>query len=377
MSLRTVQWALAASLLAGVGGCARPEGALAPVLAAPGAGAKVEMLAATTRAPSDRPGVVFGGERGDGLAFADIVVSVPPNRQVGSIQWPRRGPADPARTFAVTSLSDVPRAGVRSWLKKEARGRRRALIFVHGFNTRFDAAVFRFAQLIHDSNAGLVPILFSWPSRGRVLDYVYDRESTNFSRSDLVELMNTVAASPEVDEVVIMAHSMGAWLTVEALRQEALRRGRIPAKITDVILASPDLDVDVFERQVAEMGPKRPHITIFVSRNDRALGLARLIAGRVTRVGAVDLTDAAYRDRLDAAAGVVVVDLTGLSSGDPLNHSKFATSPAVVQVLGEQLLRRQPGDDSSNRAADVAQTLGAALGSAVAAPILVFSGGQN
>jgi esterase/lipase superfamily enzyme len=266
---------------------------------------------------------------------------------------------------------------VRSWLKRTARGRRRALIFVHGFNTRFDAAVFRFAQLVHDSNAGLVPILFSWPSRGRVLDYVYDRESTNFSRSDFVELMNKVAASPEVDDVVIMAHSMGAWLTVEALRQEALRRGRIPAKITDVILASPDLDVDVFERQVAEMGPKRPHITIFVSRNDRALGLSRLIAGRVTRVGAVDLTDAAYRDRLERAAGVVVVDLTGLSDGDSLNHSKFATSPAVVQVLGEQLLKRQPGDDSASRAADAAQTFGAALGTVVAAPILVFSGGQN
>jgi len=38
------------------------------------------------------------------------------------------------------------------------------------------------------------------------------------------------------------------------LRQLALEDGRVPRKISNVILASPDLDVDVFRRQVREMG---------------------------------------------------------------------------------------------------------------------------
>ena len=52
------------------------------------------------------------------------------------------------------------------------------LVFIHGFNDRFEDAVFRFAQVVHDSDAPVVPVLFTWPSRGSVLAYGYDREST-------------------------------------------------------------------------------------------------------------------------------------------------------------------------------------------------------
>ncbi len=64
-----------AILLAGCAG--RPEGNLIEVRSrAPGV-ADVDMLVATTRAPVDEPGVMFGGERAIGLHFADIDVSDP------------------------------------------------------------------------------------------------------------------------------------------------------------------------------------------------------------------------------------------------------------------------------------------------------------
>ncbi|MEP9379937.1 alpha/beta hydrolase [Aquabacter sp. CN5-332] len=357
--------------------CGRPEGMLIPVENPPANADKVDMLVATTRAPSETPGVVFNGERGNGLSFANVVVSIPPNRQVGSIQWPTQAPGDPAREFAVTSLSNVQRADVGKWLA--TTGKRRVLIFVHGFNTRFDGAVFFFAQFVHDMNASLAPVMFSWPSRGSALDYVYDRESTNFSRSDLAYVLRAAASSPKVDEVVVLAHSMGAWLTMEALRQLALEQGRIPAKISNVILASPDLDVDVFRRQVVEMGEKRPDITIFVSRNDRALGLSSFIAGGVTRVGAVDLSQEPYRSQLEAARGITVLDLTALQSGDPLNHGKFANTPEAVQLLGNRMVAGQTiseGEGGGNGAV-AAQAVGNTVGAVVAAPILIFSAGMR
>ncbi len=368
--------ALALALLA-VSCAPSDRGALTPVAeTAPGA-TTVDILAATTRAPSDLPGVVYNGERGSGLSFTNVVVSIPPNREVGSIQWPRQAIADPATEFAVTSLSDVPRSGVLAWYKGHAVKKKRVLIFVHGFNTRFDSAVFRFAQIVHDMHADLAPVLFSWPSRGQVFDYNYDRESTNFSRNDLAYVLRETARSPAVDEVVVMAHSMGAWLTVESLRQLALQDGRVPAKISNVILASPDLDLDVFRRQIAEMGPKRPRITIFVSRNDRALALSRFISGGVTRVGAVDLTQEATLAELEASEGIVALDLSALQNGDALNHSKFATSPEVVQLLGTRLSSGQNINDQSAAAtgAGAAQALGNAVGTVVASPILVFTGG--
>jgi hypothetical protein len=62
--------------------------------------------------------------------------------------------------------------------------------------------------------------------------------------------------------------------------------GGIPKKIQNIILAAPDLDIDVFRQQLADMGPDRPKFTIFVSRDDRALRVSRRISGNVDRLGA-------------------------------------------------------------------------------------------
>ena len=55
-----------------------------------------------------------------------------------------------------------------------------ALVFVHGFNTTFDNALFRTAQIAYDLKFDGAPFVYSWPSQGQVgfQDYSYDREST-------------------------------------------------------------------------------------------------------------------------------------------------------------------------------------------------------
>ncbi|MGO8448282.1 alpha/beta hydrolase, partial [Rhizobium ruizarguesonis] len=76
-----------------------------------------------------------------------------------------------------------------------------------------------------------------------------------------------------VKEVSILAHSMGNWLALEALRKMAIRNGRLPAKFENVMLASPDVDVAVFRQQIIDMGKQHPKFTLFVSRADRALAV--------------------------------------------------------------------------------------------------------
>ena len=185
--------------------------------------------------------------------------------------------------------------------------------------------MFNFAQLMHDMNGGVAPILFSWPSRGRLLDYVYDRESANFSRTDLANVLREVAGNPHVKDVVVLAHLMGVWPATESLRQMALEDGRVPKKISNVILAPPDLDIDVFCRQVREMGQSRPRIAIFISRHDRDLRLSSLLAGGIARVGAVDLTQPKNVSALEAAPGIVVLDLSAERSSEPAGTTR--TSP--------------------------------------------------
>ncbi|MBR7651005.1 alpha/beta hydrolase [Brucella oryzae] len=369
------------SLLAG---CAsRPEGVLVPVgdAASPGT-TKVDLVVATTRRPSDKPGILFSGERDKLVSLNEIVVSIPPekNRKAGEVQWPKKLPPNPQKDFTTVSVTplktDVEMAG---WVRPHLTKSRRVMVFVHGFNNTFEDSVYRFAQIVHDSGADVAPVIFTWPSRASVFDYNYDKESTNYSRDALEQILRAIVREPEVKDITVMAHSMGSWLTVEALRQMAIRDGRVNAKITDVILASPDLDVDVFSKQFLAMGKQHPRFTLFTSRDDKALALSRRISGNIDRLGQIDPSIEPYRSELEKA-GISVIDLTKLKSGDRLNHGKFASSPEVVQLIGQRLVAGQTITDSQVGLGDrlgavaigTAQGVGTAASLVVTAPIAVF-----
>ncbi|WP_440982686.1 alpha/beta hydrolase [Shinella sumterensis] len=382
---RMVRKVMVAGLIVLAGCAGRPEGVLVPSgKVAPGV-STVDLLVATTRAPSSQPGVLFSGERGSELAVSDIVVSIPPDdkRKVGQVQWPKKLPADPMKDFSTVSVKPIDGAkAADGWLGRNLPKSRRVLIFVHGFNNRYEDAVYRFAQIVHDSKTDAAPVIFTWPSRASIFDYSYDKESTNYSRDALEELLRAAVNTPEVGEITIMAHSMGTWLAVETLRQMAIRDGRVPKKIQQVILASPDLDVDVFGQQMRAIGrdkKDRPNFTLFVSRDDRALTLSRRISGNVDRLGQINPAEEPYRSMLENQ-GITVLDLTALKSGDRLNHGKFAESPEVVRLIGNRLIDGQSVTDSEVGlgerigavALGTAQTVGSAASIAVSTPIAVF-----
>ena len=263
------------------------------------------------------------------------------------------------------------------WLKQHLPRNRRVLVFVQGFNTHFDDAVYRFAQIVHDCGVDAAPILFRWPSRGSVFEYVYDSESTNFSRDALEETLQRLARDPNVGEVIVMAHSMGAWLVTESLRQMAIRDGHVTPKLRNVIFASPDLDVDVFATQWRSMGPNRPRLTVFVSRSDHALRVSRRLAGNVERLGQIDPMAEPYHSAL-TNSGIVVIDLTGLRR--PSQSREIRRQPRGRQLIGERLIAGQTisgsdvslGERISEFATGVGETVGGAAGVALSAPIAVL-----
>lgn len=378
-SLLSCVLALGAAVLSACAG--RPTGVLEPVAADPSA-AQVEMLVTTTRNRAEKPGEMFGGDRALSPAFAEITVSIPPDsvRKAGEVTWPRKLPPNPATDFATLKAVEVDRGAAEIWLNSHVRKSPdgSVLVFIHGFNNHFEDAVFRFAQIIHDSGARTVPVLATWPSRGSLLAYGYDRESTNFTRNAVERLFQYLARDPEVREVSILAHSMGNWLALESLRQMAIRNDGLPKKFTNVMLAAPDVDVDVFGSQIADMGKQRPRFTLFVSRDDRALAVSRRVWGNVSRLGAIDPERSPYKEEL-AANEITVIDLTKVKAGDNLHHSKFAESPEVVQLIGSRLSQGQTltdsrvglGDHIVATTAGVAHTVGTAAGLVVAAPAAI------
>ncbi len=361
--------------------CSHPHGVMAPV-EVKGTSPKtsqVDMLVATTRQPSGDPATLFSGERSPKPYLTDVAVSIPPNRKAGDVQWPRRLPANPATDFAVTrvrQIETIPQG--RAWFRQHIEGGH-ALVFIHGFNNRYEDSVFRFAQIVHDSGMKATPVLFTWPSRAQLTAYEYDRESTNYSRTALEQSLRVLAADPNVREITILAHSMGTWLAMESLRQMGIRDGRVNAKIRNVILASPDIDTQVFAKQFVEMGSPRPKFTVFVSQDDRALAASSFITGNVSRLGAIDPSSEPYRTKLEQA-GITAIDLTKVDAGDGLHHGKFAESPEIVQLIGQRLMTGQTLTDSNITLGEgvatviggTVRTVGNVAGAAVAAPLTVM-----
>jgi esterase/lipase superfamily enzyme len=360
---------LAVSAIAvAVGCCAcsgRPsQGVLVPVTETAEGTSRVPIFVATTRQRSTTdPGEMFSGERASDVSYAAITVSIPPDasRKIGEVQWPTTLPGDPRRDFVTVSADYTDRQAFAASIAAIARqtGRTKVLVFVHGFNNRFDDAVYRFAQIVHDSKVPAIPVLFTWPSRGelRLRAYTYDRESANYSRDALESLLNMLVSYPSVTEVNLLAHSMGNWVALEALRGRSMRGGQTAKsigsdKLKNVMLVAPDVDVDVFRTQIQRMGASRPRIALFVSQDDEALSLSKDIWGGIPRLGDVDPSQEPYRTEFEHDH-ILVFNLTGLASpGDDAHDRAFEDVTSVMGMIKRRLSDGQAITDRGSSASD-------------------------
>lgn len=326
---------LLANPLSGCG--SRPPPSVLDPVASTASGARIVRLVAATNRRLDPETAAFGASRTYAMSYQAIDVSIPASHAPGQIEWPEAGQAEASKTFLARARVDLDEARLRAALRQQAGTSGDVLVFVHGYNTLHHEAVFRMAQIVADSDFRGAGVLFSWPSDGSVTGYLRDRESAVFSRDQFERFLRFVAATPGVRKIHLLAHSMGNWLTVETLRQAKIRGDmELGGKLGEVVLASPDIDSQVFQSQIDLIGKRNPPIVVFVSRNDRALELSRRLAGDVPRVGAVALDDPKVLAGIERG-GLKVIDLTDVDSPDPLNHGKFAAVPAIVRSIGRQL----------------------------------------
>lgn len=327
--------------------------------------AEHSIFVATTRGEAEQPGEVFDGTRSQTLSFARVNVTLPGVHQSGGLENPRNGEKrDAARHFAASEIGVFPdRDGFAGALRQRLRQTNgRALVFIHGYRTPFDASIYRAAQIVHDSGYKGTPVLFSWASTGRTVDYIYDNNSATMARDGLEQTLRllTAAGAKRID---IVAHSMGNWVTMEALRQLAISEDRkVASALGDVVLAAPDIDVDVFKSQLRRIGrPQRPFF-VLISRDDRALQLSSILAGNRPRVGDYG------NDKDLAELGIVAVDISSLTSGDRLNHARFADNPVMIQLLGDRLNEGdefgRSGDQIAQRIRNLTSGIGQTIGSA-------------
>lgn len=337
---RIVMLIAVASTLA-LGGCGRPpeligvDNPAVPAESLPDV-SRQRIFIVTTRAASEVVGAFFSGERAPELGRASVDVTIPPNHVIGQLERPERLPPDPRTEFAVVNpviygtdgafVAEMNRA-----LAKRPRSDQKILLFVHGYNSTASDAILRLAQFVEDTGYTGVPVLFTWASAASLSRYVYDLNSALVARGKIAE-MATLLARTRATDIDVFAHSMGSFLTMEGL-VDAAHEGTLGtrATINHIMLASPDIDIDLFRTQLAQLPhPIVERIYLLVSADDAALRMSRRIAGGVPRVGA---SDAAELEKL----GVTVIDLSQISDSSSGSHSKFAGSPEVVKLIGAGL----------------------------------------
>ena len=128
--------------------------------------------------------------------------------------------------------------------------------------------------------------------------------------------------------IVLVAHSMGSFITMETLRQIAIRGDRGLLDIIDgVVLMSPDIDVDVFRMQARAIGDLPEPFIIFGSDRDSVLRLSSFITGQSEgRLGSLG--------NLDKLADLDVTYLDVGAFRDGTRHFPAGTSAGLIQIIG-------------------------------------------
>lgn len=310
--------------------CARPGPETLALAPKPVGQKTVTILVASVRVPAESPPYAFTAGRADRLRYVKVTIAIPPGHKPPEIEWPK-GTPDPATSFAVVGRRELTKAQFLAAAHSGRGSAPAAGIFVHGYNYNYQEALFRLAQMSADSGVSGSPILFDWPSQAKITGYVADRDSAAFARDDLVSVLTDLGRSNV--KTTILAHSMGAWLAVESIRQLSLMgRGDTLGKIEQVVLAAPDIDVDLLRKQLAATKPLSRPIVVLASKDDLALALSKRLAGSAATAGSLDIADPRTK-KLAQDENLEVVDISALPSIGGTNHDRFAALAAVYPQL--------------------------------------------
>ena len=279
-------------------------------------------------------GIGFGGERNQTsskgratvtIPLADRPISITPN------DWPRRrNPKKDLRVLTpLTKFTTDEDFFADMWKEK----REEALIFIHGFNNTFEESVKRAAQVGYDLGINGPTALFSWPSRGRLDDYMVDEATIEASERHIEEFISAVVATTQQPgfsqtpyPVHVIAHSMGNRGFLRALQRiSANVERRKTFKLGQIILAAADVDADLFKDLSFVYPEFAARTTAYISPNDHAV-CASAVLHEAPRMG--------YFDPYTSAKGIDTVAVKAYRLEHlGLFHSYFGESLAVLNDM--------------------------------------------
>lgn len=291
---------------------------------------------------SKNPEKRFGSKRSE-LRYGICRVNIPPDHKRGELERPsflrlefRPKPEDHMMILECQLQSgDAFFAGVNTRMGQADV--HTAFIFIHGYNVNFTQAALRTAQMARDLNYQGVPVFFSWPSKGTFIGYTHDEANVEWATRPLKDFLKDFIQRTSADKVVLIAHSMGNRALTRAYVALLKDYPELASKFQDIILAAPDIDADVFKRDIAPaMVDLKQPVTLYTGATDFALKCSKLFHG-YPRAGHSE-------DGIVIVKGMETVDATNSATGF-LRHSYVSNSRDVITDIGYMIRHGHRADD--------------------------------
>ena len=298
----------------------------------------------------------FGIDRQEALAFGSFDTSIEPSLGLGMI-------INPTEWF---QNEEIRLSGIRQLDKTafvESLGRyvddspgRSLLILVHGFRERFPSALRKTAFIASVLDINTPVLLFDWPGdQGSSLrGYTKARTMAKASGADLARAIAIIVREIRPDHLSLIANSMGAQVIADAFGVLYTEADMADAdkELDHVVLTAPDVDHAEFNNQFKnEIKALANDLTVYVSSNDRALLMSRLI-NRGERLGESTLS----MDQLDEAESLSKLvdpdsDLITLVDVTPVNRTRnfHNFSLETPEFFDDLYLRLTTDDVPGNR----------------------------
>lgn len=241
--------------------------------------AVVRVFYATDRnqTSSLEPKEKYGADRGI-LSYGTCNVSIPRDHHMGELEspsiWKLEFREDPEKHVVLLGVLPLDSTNYYSELRARisASHGKNAFIFIHGYNVTFEDAARRTAQMQYDLAFDGAPVFYSWPSQGSLAGYPVDEQNIEWTQTNLQRFLDDFASQTEAENIYLIAHSMGNRALTRAFAALVAQKPAIRGKFRELILAAPDIDAEVFKRDIApQIVATNPLVTLYASSKDKAL----------------------------------------------------------------------------------------------------------
>ncbi|MFZ4715817.1 MAG: alpha/beta hydrolase [Bacteriovoracaceae bacterium] len=272
----------------------------------------------------------FGVEIDAATQFGMCKVNVPKNHIIGQITLAKNNRQSSHDFYKILQSRGMSESSFIESLKKS---KRTPLVFIHGFNVRFQEAILRAAQITYDLKYQGPVVIFSWPSGAgdgffdeNFLNKTYENNSKTALGS--IEPLKKFLIGLKANglKINLAVHSMGHQVVLPALKVIGVKD---PEKsfINELILNAPDFEANEFTDLTDIIKNICKRITLYCSYNDKAM-IASKTMNKNERLGACT-----YSENVDS------INVSLIDGGETfaLGHGYYS-SRAILNDVFQLLL---------------------------------------